>query len=293
MLLSFSIKRRPEFCLTTKKQKKDCHAPAVFSFVLLIVLSLLLTVACSAPPVATPVIENPTLTTPHPTPQLVATSAPVVATVQPAQTFEPTATPMSTKPLVLTSVLFPTTAPAPTKPLAPTVAPFPTTAFEPTETVAPTATLMPEPPPLGARGNPVPLGQVVELLEGDVPHWAIVVSAANPDAYEELLPIHYDNDPPEPGNQFFMVRIELKYLGPDSAKFSDGYHLQAVGQSAVVLRLGCNSSHPDWFKPGTELFTGGAIEGWLCWTIPTTDAASLQLLVDRWFSDERVWFDLR
>lgn len=248
------------------------------SFILasLVVFTIL---ACTAPSVATPLIENPTLTTPRPTAQLVATNVPVVATPAPESTPEPTA------------MVVPTSAPQPTASLEPTKATTPTDTPSLTNTPEPTST--PEPPQLGARTNPVPFGQVVEILEGDIPSWAIVVSDANPDATEQLFEAYQSNDPPEPGNQFYMLKIEIKYLGSDSAKFSDRYFLQAVGQSGVVYRPYCDSSYPDWIELNTELFTGGAIEGWQCWAIPIADVDSLQLLVDRYFSDTRIWMDLK
>ena len=43
------------------------------------------------------------------------------------------------------------------------------------------------------------------------------------------------NDPPEPGNQFYMVNLEAKYLGLDSTSFFGKFSLKTVGQSAVVF----------------------------------------------------------
>jgi outer membrane biosynthesis protein TonB len=113
--------------------------------------------ACSESTVATPSVDNPTLTTPRPTAQMVATAVPnLVNTPEPAS--EPTATETPTP--------------------APTSTPEPTATPEPTSTAEPTPTPTPTPPPvLGGRENPVPfIGQVVEILKADSPYWAFVVS---------------------------------------------------------------------------------------------------------------------
>ena len=148
---------------------------------------------------------------------------------------------------------------------------------------------------MGSRNNPVPMGQVVEILEGDVPYWAVVVSNTNPDATEKVLAENMFNEPPSPGNQFYMVELEAKYLGPDSTNFFASYSLKAVGQSGVVYtpyEHSCGVT-PDEFPAFNELFTGGAIKGWECWHISSADVDSLQLLVDEDFGNTRVWFNLR
>ena len=141
----------------------------------------------------------------------------------------------------------------------------------------------------------MPLGVVVELLEADVAYWAVVVSDTKPNANEAVRAANQFNDPPEPGNQFYMVYMEAKYLGPESASFFSDFSLKTVGQSAVVFTTFGNSCGviDDELPVFTELFTGGAIKGWECWQIPTSDADSLQLLLDENFGDTRVWFALR
>ncbi len=257
-------------------------------------------VATVAPAVATQPAtseSHPTLTTPQPTAQLVATAAPVVA-AQPAaiETPEPTATPVPTS----TPLPTPTETPLPTATQDPTATPFPTDTPEPTATNTPEPTATPTPPPvLGSRENPVPFGQVVEILEGDRPYWAIVVSRTDVDATGRVLATNPFNAPPKPGNQFFMAEIEAKYLGPDSAMFFTNFSLKTVGQSAVVYTTYENNCGviPDQFPSFTELFTGGAVRGWECWQIPSTDADSLLLLLDETFGfgfgDTKVWFNLK
>ena len=132
-------------------------------------------------------------------------------------------------------------------------------------------------------------------MDGGQPHWAMVVSEVNYDATEALSQASQWNEPPQPGKQFVMLNIEVKYLGPESDWFSNRYTLKAVGQSGVVYDYDdhCDSSHPEWLDINNELFTGGAITGWKCFAVSTADVDSLQMMVDKYFSDDRVWFDLR
>ena len=261
--------------------------------------AVLLIVACSDSSVVTPSTQNSTLTTPQPTAQLVATVAPsaidtaeLLADPNSADVPLPTDTPEPT-PMSATE---PTPLPRPTNTPEPTTAPLPTNTPEPTPTNTPEPTPTPTPPPvLGSRGNPVPLGVVVEILEAEAPYWAFVISDTKPNANEAVRATNPFNDPPEPGNQFYMVYLEAKYLGPESTSFFNNFSLKTVGQSAVVFTPFENSCGViDDELPGyTELFTGGSIKGWECWQIPTADADSLQLLLDEHFGDTRVWFALR
>ena len=136
----------------------------------------------------------------------------------------------------------------------------------------------------------------MEILKGDVPYWAIVVSDVNPDATELILATNQFNDPPAPGHHFYMVEIEAKYIGPDSDMFGRNFTLKTLGQSGVVYAPGLEhycGVIPDELSEYTELFTGGGIRGWECWQVSEADVDSLQLLLDEGFGDTRVWFDLK
>ena len=269
------------------------HLLPVLSFFLVLFGAL----ACAESTVATPSVSNPTLTTPNPTAQMVVTPIPNVVPA-PETAPEPTATTEPTD--IPTAIPIPTSTPEPTATPVPTPTstpvPTPTNTPEPTPTNTPEPTPTPTPEPvLGSRSKPVPLGQVVKILKGDVPYWAIVVSSTNPDATEEILAENMFNEPPSPGNQFYMVQLEAKYLGPDSATFTSNYTLKTLGQSGIVYETyehSCGVT-PDEFPVYTELFSGGAIKGWECWQVPSADVESLQLLVDEFLGDTRLWFNLK
>ena len=121
--------------------------------------------------------------------------------------------------------------------------------------------------------------------------------AVIPNATRMVLDENPRNDQPEEGNQFFIVRVRAKYLGPDSARFSGGLRLRALGDSAVVYTtFGASCGViPDEME-SLELFTSGTVEGNECWQIASTDADSLMMLLEpRYgaFGGERAWFTLR
>ena len=262
---------------------------SVLSFFLVLFGAL----ACTESTVATPSVSSPTLTTPNPTAQIVVTPIPN-AVDAPETTSDPA--PVSTDTATPTDIPAPTAVPTSTPDPTATPVPTPTNTPEPTPTNTPEPTPTPTPEPvLGSRNYPVPLGQVVEIIKGDAPHWAIVVSSTNPDATEEILAENMFNEPPSPGHQFYMVEMEARYIGPDSTTFTSNYTLKTLGQSGIVYTTHEHSCGviPDEFPVYTELFSGGAIRGWECWQVPFADVESLQLLVDEFFGDTRVWFNLK
>ena len=141
----------------------------------------------------------------------------------------------------------------------------------------------------------MPFGQVVEILEADVPNWAIAVTDTEPNANEIVLAENPFNEAPAPGNQFYMVLLEAKYLGSDSTTFTNSFTVKTLGQSGIAYTTFEHSCGviPDEFPTYTEMFTGGAIKGWLCWQVSSADVDSLQIFIDEWFGDNRVWFDIR
>ncbi len=153
--------------------------------------------------------------------------------------------------------------------------------------------------PLGSRENPVPLGEYsVTLSDG----WKITVLDLIPDATQLVLNENMFNDPPKSGYQFFLAKIRACYTGSGSTMFETlgggygtTYRLRAVGDSNVVYDYnnGCGVI-PDPL-PGSEVFTGGCIEGYIGWEIKSSDANSL-VMFDKPLSSgstgERVYLSL-
>jgi hypothetical protein len=183
--------------------------------------------------------------------------------------------PPTPQPLV---VLVPAPAqPEPAQPAQPAPAvPTPTQTSVP----APVPTNTPAPaPPTGTRDNPVQMGAVAHFVSG----WDVVVVGKTPDATGIVLKENQFNSPPASGQQFFIGRVQAKYVGPASKRF-DRASLTAVGSSSVAYTTFTNSCGviPDELTEN-ETFTGGTIVGNVCWAIRSVDAGSL-LMYDSSFS---------
>ncbi len=173
----------------------------------------------------------------------------------------------------------------PTPTSTPTPGPSPTP--EPTPTPTPT-------PDLGTQQLPVPFGTTFTIQNSTTDHWEFTILKTTPDATSDILNHSRYNDPPAPGNQFYMVRVRAKYLGTGSEKFGYYSRLKSLGEGGVVyswLRNNCGSV-PDRL-PDPELFKNGQIEGNQCWEIASSDADSLVLIVEPDSSrHSRHWFSL-
>ena len=164
----------------------------------------------------------------------------------------------------------------------------------------PTPTPTPTPGP-GSRQIPLPFGVPAEVRNSEEDHWQITVLGIIPDATDKVMAESDYNDPPDAGKQFYMVKLRVKYLGPDSNSFSGRGRLKAVGDGGVAYTNSDNSCAgfseriPDPL-PDPELFTNGTIEGNVCWQIVSSDAASLLMFLEGpgyWpDSNERIWFTL-
>lgn len=145
--------------------------------------------------------------------------------------------------------------------------------------------------PVGTRENPIPVGVAAPLGDG----WVMRVVSTIPNATTAVLAENMFNDPPKPGFQFFIVRVEATYTGPGSKTFDGSFRLRAVGASAVSYSTFSDSCGviPDEISRA-EVFTGGTIAGNECWQIRTSDVGSLLLYDDAFLSDDtkRKFFSL-
>ena len=143
----------------------------------------------------------------------------------------------------------------------------------------------------------MPFGITVEVRGEEVTdHWEITVLETIPDATAIVLDESRNNDPPEEGNQFYIVRVRAEYLGPDSTRFVGHFRLKAVGVGGVVYTA--TGDYRCWVipnkLPNPELFTNGTIEGNECFEIASADADSLMMFMESEDRSEknRTWFSL-
>jgi hypothetical protein len=146
----------------------------------------------------------------------------------------------------------------------------------------------PAPPAGSTRTTPIPLG-----TPATVGPWQVTVLSSTPNATAQVLAENQFNDPPAPGTQFFIARVRATYTGPGSESIFLQLSFGAVGDSNVAYTTFEDSCGvvPDELPKTTELFTGGTVEGNVCWAIRSGDASSLTGIADT--DEARVFLALR
>ncbi len=146
---------------------------------------------------------------------------------------------------------------------------------------------------VGSREDPIPLG--TEADTGG--EWFVSVVEVIPDATDLVLAENQFNDRPASGNQFFIVRISATYEGERSSTFPATNALSLVGESSVAYTPFADSCGvvPDALS-STEVFTGGTVEGNVCWQVQSDEVDSLVMYSEDFITfdrDRQAWFALR
>ena len=107
------------------------------------------------------------------------------------------------------------------------------------------------------------------------------------DAWPLVLAENQFNDPPEQGNRFFMVRVEITI--PSDALQSvdvDDFDFELIGDDRVIYNYsdGCGVI-PD--ELDRELFPGGRAEGNVCFEIPITERGLILIYKSEYSDDSR------
>jgi hypothetical protein len=142
-----------------------------------------------------------------------------------------------------------------------------------------------------SRDTPITLGE-----PGLVGDYALKVVEVTPDATDIVMLENQFNDPPSPGNVFFLARIEATYTGVATGTPWVDLDFNVVGSS----NRGYSESDfdcgviPDEASNAPELFQGGVAQFNVCWSVPAAEASSLVMYVEEGFSfdDAMVWFSL-
>lgn len=143
-----------------------------------------------------------------------------------------------------------------------------------------------------ARNSPLGVGRIGRVGDYDVSVLNVVPS--DPNAFSASA----FGEPAPPGQQFFVVRIAVTYVGDATGTPSSDLNFQAVGTRSVSYSGGANLCGTGDLSSSvflaTELFPGGSAEYDLCWQIDSADAGSLVMYVEPWldFNANPVWFSL-
>lgn len=146
----------------------------------------------------------------------------------------------------------------------------------------------------GATGDgeesAIPLGQV-----GKVGDYEVTVVSTTPYANDVVMAENMFNEVPAPDEQFYIVRVQVTYVGNSTGTPFIDLQANAVGELRTSYSTFQNSCGviPDDAMMVSELFPGGSAEMNFCWKIKSADADSLVMYVMPGFMDEdRVWFRL-
>jgi hypothetical protein len=187
---------------------------------------------------------------------------------------QPTATPV---PTINTTPGTLTPLPTPQATLAPAFAPPATAASNaaPTLTTTPVAAASATPAPrtgLGSQQHPVPLGAGADLGDG----WNIAVTGVTPDAWSSIRSYSSVNKGPPTDLQFFMVRLQASYTGPQVTPLFSPLRLRAVGPSGAYdsLNNSCGLIPDDI---SLNQFANGVVRGNVCFAVRNSDVGSLLL----------------
>ena len=158
--------------------------------------------------------------------------------------------------------------------------PEPTATPSPTRTPGPTATPTPRPPGYSLN-NPVEAGGILQGSDGT----EISVLAIIADARQQIAEENMFNDPPEEGNRFYMIRVEIVYPSGDESISVREADFILIGDNRLIYAPFDQTCGliPD--KLRGEIFGGGRIEGNICFEIPE-DEAGLILIHEPGFGSE-------
>lgn len=137
--------------------------------------------------------------------------------------------------------------------------------------------------------SPTQLGRVAIIGRG----WSLRVIGVMPDATSQILRLDRSNKPPAAGRQFFLVKISAKRTGARPGYLHAGWRLRAAGSSGKYSTF----ANPCGRIPDTDLdfadplvFPGAVLEGYVCWSVRSSDADDLTMYV---VDGTRVSFALR
>ena len=156
----------------------------------------------------------------------------------------------------------------------------------PTPVPSPTPTPQPaqKSSPVGLTlDNPVEVGGV---LNGSNGVDTVVVRIQN-DAWTQIRAANQFNDPPESGNRFYMVTVEVSYPEGSGSVYVSGLSYALIGDNRVVYTTFGNSCGvvPDQLQG--ELFPGGKTRGNICFEVSALDTNLVLIHQPGWDIESR------
>lgn len=145
-------------------------------------------------------------------------------------------------------------------------------------------------PGKGTREDPIKRGHKVRA--GD---YEIEVKGVKRNANEIVAAENQFNDPPAEGRRFYLVTVEITYVGKETGTPWAELRFSAVGKTNVSYQTfedRCGVI-PSALSDAGEMFPGGAVKANVCWSVKDEDAGNLVMYVDPSYNKkDRVFFEL-
>ncbi|MBI3942444.1 MAG: hypothetical protein HY326_05470 [Chloroflexi bacterium] len=153
------------------------------------------------------------------------------------------------------------------------------TVIKPSNTPTPKPTNTPKAPEIGQRGNPVPLGRSMQLVQADKKEFevSIVESFRGDEAWARIKKANQFNDEAQPDMEYILVRIQVNYTkGPGDEPLNlDQYNFKTVSQGQFVDIPSIVEPEPQ-FK--VKYFPGANGGGWAAYEVFADDPNPLLVI---------------
>ena len=198
------------------------------------------------------------------------------AATSPSATVAPVPRP-TPKPVPSTAVPRATSTPAAVR-LAPTPTPLPIATPTPTPDTDAGTTLE----------YPYPAGSTMQGTDGT----ETVVTGVNNDAWQVVLEENQFNDPPEPGNRFYMVRVEVSNVSAPVRLNVSTIDFELIGGNRVVYKTFQHSCGVVPDELWGEIYQGGSVQGNLCFEVGANEGGFVLIHSPGFFGDNRRFLSL-
>jgi hypothetical protein len=131
---------------------------------------------------------------------------------------------------------------------------------------------------------------------GQVGDYLVSVVDVKADATDLIMNANSFNEEPKSGNQFYLVRVSVTYVGDEIGNPAWEMSYVSIGDSDIEYTTYDNSCGviPTGEFSVDDVFPGTEVEYNVCWQIDSEDEDSLVLRVENFlnFDDDPVWFSL-
>ena len=139
--------------------------------------------------------------------------------------------------------------------------------------------------------DPIPFGGT-----GQIGEYLVTLVDVKADATDLVLDENSFNEEPESGNQFYLVRVHVRYIGAEIGNPSFEMSYVSIGDTDneyTTFEDSCGVVPEDEYSI-SDVFPGTEVEYNVCWQIDSEDEDSLVLRVENFveFDADPVWFSL-